>query len=647
MQKDKTTYSVFFMLQFSFVNTVSLRIRHQVKRFYIDIYNHEHGIFFSSLIRLFGYRNAFNLIRLPLHYFGIDLRCLPRGKHVKDYHLVNINSRAAMVRYLNEYYQEYGPFEKNPFLILVKDQKACDAFYLKKLSLEMYKLVEAISILNKLGHSDIGLVLNESRYPKEVLQKIIENKKVSLIHTSGILSKLGNLFIFLSLFLTDVVKFSLKLKIRKTQVQSVTLACEQISPIHNTGQVTHANFITQDAADFDYISYVYPGKKSLFKSSRNSFSKKKPIFLDTQKIYFSDYRLFLKFGLKFLWQLIVKPTSNYGILKDHEHMLCFIYFAALLKTYRPKFHCFNTFPDGSDVATRNDSGLITGICRSHDVLSLSYQNRVIYYHDLHFFFDTFDYYGIWGNAWLKEYEGQPHFIKHFIIIGNVYLQRYRNIPPRKTKTHHANSKHIVVFSSDIELENVSVHFTLDYALQFFLAVIHAISRAKKQRADIDYKLTIKLKDKSHAAIFYSNQKIINLLNEMDLIPTMITDKRDSGVGEAIASADAVISIGFTTPGLEALLLDIPSMYFTPYQYNYNRLFSPKSPIVATSVQDLVDFLVDSKKQASKSILEELDPFRDGRASERLFQYCKELQNSPIMHATKGTSMQIDQPDYVE
>ena len=56
-------------------------------------------------------------------------------------------------------------------------------------------------------------------------------------------------------------------------------------------------------------------------------------------------------------------------------------------------------------------------------------------------------------------------------------------------------------------------------------------------------------------------------------------------------ADKVISIGFTTPGIDALSMNIPSIYFTPYTGIYNNIFDdPGSPLVANNRESLLRFL---------------------------------------------------------
>jgi hypothetical protein len=70
----------------------------------------------------------------------------------------------------------------------------------------------------------------------------------------------------------------------------------------------------------------------------------------------------------------------------------------------------------------------------------------------------------------------------------------------------------------------------------------------------------------------------------------IDDSKKFDVQSSISRADRIISIGFTTPGFDALCQGKQSIFFTPYKGVYNEIFNSRSPLVANTIEDLKTFL---------------------------------------------------------
>ena len=216
-------------------------------------------------------------------------------------------------------------------------------------------------------------------------------------------------------------------------------------------------------------------------------------------------------------------------------------------------------------------------------LSLSYQSRLQYRHKLYYYFEVFDRFYYWGSAWGKTYS-YPQFIRDSVYLG--YLGE--NLDYEIFRTSEAPTNQITVFLSDIDTEH-PLHYTLNYTKKFLTHVFEAVSNFNKNSMK---KLTILLKpkDPDHWKMLLDSGLLADALDDkyLNVIPRL--DARHS-ITESLVTADKVISIGFTTPGIDALAMGIPSIYFTPYKRIYNDIFDdPGSPIVATDSYTLTRFL---------------------------------------------------------
>ena len=88
--------------------------------------------------------------------------------------------------------------------------------------------------------------------------------------------------------------------------------------------------------------------------------------------------------------------------------------------------------------------------------------------------------------------------------------------------------------------------------------------------------------------------------------------------DLLLESELVISIGFTTPGIDAILLNKKSIYFNQLD-GAGILFKKIPDFVAESQSELVLFFekLISEKRYKPSNINLLDPYQDGKAIERI------------------------------
>ena len=307
----------------------------------------------------------------------------------------------------------------------------------------------------------------------------------------------------------------------------------------------------------------------------------------------------------------------FGILylESIKNIRLFLEFSSFFRCYNVGLHVYNSLPNGRRVSIRLDSGLITGVCRQFNIGSVTYQSRVPYHIDYKIAYDVFDKYYVWGSCW-KRYFEKRNFIKSFEIIGNVFLDDYRYC------TAEVKNK-LVIFLTDIE-EKVPQHHDFYYVESFLVELIYAVQQCQRGICENNKIIDIKIKNFQHKFWLLENARIRDALKHTQ-VALRFYDKFEYDLKQVLQEASRVISIGFTTPGLEALLLGIPSVYFSPYRSDYFDLFNGQSELVVHNRSEIREFL-ERDVHVSDELQNDLDPFRDGLAGSRLVNFCFDLIN---------------------
>lgn len=596
--------------------------------YFFDIYSKSHGFVLSFLSRFFGYRKISVAIERLGKLLGIRLRQIPHAHLIDDYHLIQINAQADTTKYLDDFYLKNTSINDTVLLLGVLDEKCLASLSLKEMGFRIWHILENIRVVALLGFSQIELTIDHREFPQQLLEKICQDHGVVIKYTRRFF-KLPNSFIY-GLFLFCFWWFNFFrcfLPKRKVRYGGRKFAIEFVDPSCNKGDATHPNYFikNQEMAD-QCVAYVRPNRKKKFHSQEFVLPFNIPvIYLDKIPLYFSDIfsvlhnymRLFV-----FMWKY---NRSFYYFYKQIELLNFKLAFSALLRHSDIKLHVYNTLPNGRKCGMRNDSGLVTGLCRFFGVKSISYQTRTYYSHMFCYYFDVFDLYCYWGKAW-KRALIFTQFIEKDAVIGSVFLNdELLKKVAKKTDLKDSNEKSIVLFTSDIDDvgdEIFPLSYTLDYTLKFLLATMKAVYGAQQTMKNMSNKIFLKTKDIYQGELILKLPFINEALKKYKLNIELISHERHD-LKESISMADVVVSIGFTTPGLDALLAGKQSYYYTPYDFWYNDIFNSQSPMVFSHYENLLQEFITAKK-LSDSFINELDCFRDGNASQRLWNICLSL-----------------------
>jgi len=297
----------------------------------------------------------------------------------------------------------------------------------------------------------------------------------------------------------------------------------------------------------------------------------------------------------------------------------FLNFYPLFVHYRADNFIYLTFPNGrTDI--RSNSGIITGFCRKFGIRSVGCQTRAIHSRNYQYFFDCFDLYLAWGRVWYEMLGEGMRFIVRVVIVGCIYINQpflpvLASSHKKRVKSYTTPRLNVCIFPSDINL-NSKHHYTLHYALTFIkncarLAITHRnISFVIKSKTMEDAKIV--LADKPFMKLF---------LQTMDNFKFIDRSRRHEYL-DLLLSSDIIIAIGFTTPGLEGLLLGKRVIYYNELKCG-GQAYSKIPDLIAGNYSELEDLLakaIDDYNVYSNDIsqaLDRLDPFRDSQAIVRI------------------------------
>lgn len=595
--------------------------------YYFDLYGKSHGLFTTLAMRGIGVERFSAILEKTFRFLGVILKKIPHAESVKDYHVLQLNVERNAKEYLDRYYRSDDYRCILPFPDGFLDKDCADSLFLKNIGMRIWYVVENIRVVQSLTTDKVYLYVDEGEFPSAILNDIAAREDAALVSTQRH-DRLLNMVIFILFFSAKALSKMTRLRAIKDQAvgnaERRYVAVEFVDPSCNTGKASAPNYIAKGGvANEDIIAYYRGTQKRRFSSGKFSLPEDiRIVDLDTLPLAWSELSLLLSGYFKILlWNC---SRSTYYILKQMENLEILVDLSALLRTFPVRAHIYNTFPNGV-VQTYRDSGVVTGVCHRFNVHSIGYQTRVCYNHGVYNFFDAFDTLCMWGQSWIDEYRS-PQFIKDYRIIGDVHLDAYKNLEIGKVADAVNNrTRNLLLFTGDAHFFEPS-HYTFDYTKTFLLETIKAVGEANKHDNGVTFRLLLKTKDPEHVSIILNDEEITALLQSYDLELTPRVRARHD-VEAAIEEADIVLSIGFTSPGLDALLLGKPSAYFTPYgNLNYNMIFNVKNgknPLVVHNASEIRAFL-EGSAPIDPDILNGLDPFRDGKACTRLGAFVNEL-----------------------
>jgi len=283
----------------------------------------------------------------------------------------------------------------------------------------------------------------------------------------------------------------------------------------------------------------------------------------------------------------------------------FLRFSPLFGHAQAKACLYLKIPNGH-ADWRQDTAVLTGLCRRAGIISAGCQTRVVYGPLYEFAFDCYDINFCWGPAWYHSLQPALKHVKGMIAVGcpvlDVLVPALAKLPAERS----GSDRRVLIFTGDV----AGSHYTFDYNISFLDACLLLAGSYP------DYTFSVKVKDPGHADRFMSDDRLSPRLSQCPNFKFIKRPRHD--YAELLAAADIVLAIGFTTPGTEALLLGKPAIYYSELRsggeaYRANPLWVARTPedlrVSFKACRDLGVTLRDG--------LEELDAYRDGRARERI------------------------------
>jgi hypothetical protein len=282
-------------------------------------------------------------------------------------------------------------------------------------------------------------------------------------------------------------------------------------------------------------------------------------------------------------------------------------FAPLLRHVRAEACIYYKIPYG-DAAWRQDSAVLTGLCRKQGIISAGCQTRVIYGPLYEHAFDCYDLHLCWGPAWFRPLRPALRYVKQTVYVGCSVLDLLLPMIAAKPSKRVGTQRDVLIFTGDV----AGSHYTFDYNISFLKA---CLSLAGLYPND---SFLVKTKDPEHAGRFLSERALAEVIRHRPNFSFIKRARHD--YAELLVSADIVIAIGFTTPGTEALLLGKPAIYYSELYWG-GEAFQANSLWVARNAKELEasfeacgSCAVDFSKN-----LDDLDAYRDGQARSRILK----------------------------
>lgn len=292
----------------------------------------------------------------------------------------------------------------------------------------------------------------------------------------------------------------------------------------------------------------------------------------------------------------------------------YLQFAPLFHQVSADVHISFVTPQGW-TSWRSNNGLLTALCRRNGILSASYQNRAFHSHSYEFLFEALDLFLMWGPAWKEFHDPYLMFIKHIEYIGDIYVDDLHGVIAASREggktpgNFHQTS--IGVITGDIGAPH-----TIGYNLRLLKTACHIALKHPQVN------LLIKPKDPEHWKVFLRDKELLEFTQTLGDRLVMLGDKRHS-IERIVILSDMLLVIGFTTPGIDALLSGKRVVYYDETKCAdsvYGRI--PK--LLARDVEDLESLADDAISNTTdyhriySEQLDELDPYRDGCASQRIY-----------------------------
>jgi hypothetical protein len=296
-------------------------------------------------------------------------------------------------------------------------------------------------------------------------------------------------------------------------------------------------------------------------------------------------------------------------------------YANLFSHYEATSLLHFTFPNGN-TGWRLDGPVVTGLCRRRGIRSVGCQTHLIYIRYHEFCFECYDLYLTWGTIWPKVLGSAMRFVERIVPVGCFYLDGLLPIYRDHVATHHIREHggrlRVTVFPGDV----CSRHYPLSHTLAF----LKDCARLAPEHPDVAFR--IKCKNLDDPEILLAQPDFAQAYSQAPGNLSFVRLPR-SEYSNLLVSSDFVLAIGYTTPGTEALLLGIPTLYYDGLKlggatfghipglsvHNFDELSARFQEMLAQNSR--------TTGSASHDGLDLLDHYRDGHTRERIVKLLME------------------------
>lgn len=555
-----------------------------------DPYSADQSFLISLLMFVIGKSRTKNLLLKIATATGANVYDISLYRSKLDYHRANILCNSDVISLLKEYNESSDFCNSSIYSSFNFDNSSTRSLTIKDLGVKLLQVLDNIAVAkSEFPETKLVLILSKKRIPKFLIEKIKKKFQVDFIEEksfnfSFIVVAIIAVLVFLIRNLKNVLDTRKIFGIDQSVKSSNYITAEAVDPKHLGLGMTEPFFFDGFETPLGRVSpYVRRNQEFLF--GQGSDTSKDLVFISKSPVFFLDFLIairacFWASGAGFLGSLSLKEFLN-----ALDLIQLFLDFSGHIKTSRCVAHVYNTLPNGSG-STRYDSGLITGVCRKNGVKSISYQSRIMYLRSIVYSFDSFDQFFIWGEVWQKEFISK-NFIHKIDVIGHPEFVKNTK-PTQRLEFNKKYDLKVVVFDSDIVFGEAQ-HYNTEYAQAFVRTFLIAIGRVLEETENFD-NISVYFKTKKpENKVFYMNDfHICSLVKKFD---KQINWVSKSEYFEMLDWADKVVAIGYTTPGMEALMKGVPTIFFSPYQNIYSStITSCPDELTAHNVDDLVKFL---------------------------------------------------------
>lgn len=569
----------------SIISLSTLKAGWRGDHIYFDSYRFDANFASLLLIKIVGRQNNFNVLKKMYSLFGVQISSIQHADAVPDYHKLQINAEKETTEIGCELFNGSNPSGLALAEAFCIDDKDCviSASYYHFCRI-FGPVIENIYVLQAQGVKNVTvelsapefIALNTSEH-KEKYEGFSFEIDPNLNVVDKAIAIIAWLLVFLlSLFFRIFHVLSRPVRrtdCRKTSLnQNVTLV-ESVDETVMRGTVGSPEYLLgRVAPNRKLVTYAVGLRKSNCVGKTKDYQD---LGIDLVTCAPIDILRGRAFNRTMRWILRQYFQNQYGFYSVAYYATLAVkqrILTSVIASSGATEHYYNILPNGN-TTTRFDSWLVTGVCRSLDVASCTYQTRVMYRYKFYQQKYVFDQYFFWSSAWRSEFR-KNQFIKETKVSGLFF-------PSPLNQMRRDNSEvgidRILFFAGDIEQRHPQ-HYTSEYLRQSLGIVLQALQKIASGSGDTRYEFILRLKDTSHQ--FIASRIIRELavcLIHTNLIKCSIDVGERYAYFDAISRSNTVLGIGFTTPVSDALVFGKTAAYVTPYNKIYHpaveRIFS--------------------------------------------------------------------------